>query len=109
MVHLLQQNRKAIIAISPDPVINNSTDAKAFRENTAVFVQDIFNEVMISELFVEGGSTATAIIRKLGFETFYPVQEVAAGVVRMRVEGGQGLHLTIKPGSYEWSKEVWTF
>jgi D-threonate/D-erythronate kinase len=109
VVHLLAQHRKSIIAIDPESIRNHSSDAKSFRENTAVFVQDIFNEAMIGELFIEGGSTATAIIRRLGFETFYPVQEITAGVVRMRVEGRQGLHLTIKPGSYDWSKEVWTF
>ena len=109
VVHHLRNYGKAIIAIDPDSIKHNNSDAKTLRENTAVFVEDLFDKVMISELFIEGGSTATAIIKKLGFETFYPVQEITAGVVRMRVEGSASLHMTIKPGSYEWSKEVWTF
>ena len=109
VVHHLRKYGKAIVAIDPNSIKQHNSDAKTLRENTAAFVDDLFDKVMISELFIEGGSTATAIIKKLGFETFYPVQEITAGVVRMRVEGSASLHLTIKPGSYEWSKEVWTF
>jgi hypothetical protein len=37
------------------------------------------------------------------------VQELAAGVIRMKVHGTDGLFLTLKPGSYDWPPQIWDF
>ena len=53
-------------------------------------------------MLIEGGSTAHSVIQKLGWQSFTPIEELAQGIVRMKVEGRDDLHLTLKPGSYEW-------
>jgi uncharacterized protein YgbK (DUF1537 family) len=62
----------------------------------------------IEELLIEGGATAYSIIKKINYRSFIPTEELQPGVVRMRVEGTEDLHLTIKPGSYHWPAE-WNF
>ncbi len=108
VVALLSNHKKAIIAIDPNTVQKKET-ALSLRTKTAIAAERIFDQIYIRELFVEGGSTAAAIIKRLNFNCFYPVKEYAPGIVRMRVEGKQNLHLTIKPGSYDWPQEVWDF
>ena len=100
---------QAVIALDPTKVVQSMLDAKSLREATAAAVHVVYNEVEIKELIVEGGSTASAIIKKLGLQTFSPVEEISTGVVRMKVQGTRELYLTIKPGSYEWSKKIWDF
>lgn len=52
------------------------------------------------ELVIEGGATAFAILKRLGWEAFTITEEIAPGVIRMRA--ANGTHITMKPGSYPW-------
>lgn len=89
-------------------------------KHAAVYLRSVMSEVCCSlltlslpdELIVEGGATAFAILREMPCTAFRVTEEVAPGVVRM-VPEGQGvssadsiLHITLKPGSYEWG-ELW--
>jgi D-threonate/D-erythronate kinase len=105
---LLSKHKKAIIAIDPETVPEKET-ALSLRTKTACAVEKIFDQIYIRELVVEGGSTAAAIIKRLDFNSFFPVQEVSPGVIRMSVEDKDDLFLTLKPGSYDWSLEIWNF
>ena len=96
----------AIIAIGEHGEIK--TNAKLLREKLGSVVNLVLDQAEIRELLVEGGSTAFSIIQKLGFSSFIPTEELQQGVVRMKVEGNDNLHLTIKPGSYDWPEE-WNF
>lgn len=106
VVELLSTNGKAVIAI---PQSETVLDANDLREKTAAVVNNILQKINIKELVVEGGSTAASIIQKQNFTKLIPVQELSPGVIRMKVEEKPGLHLTIKPGSYDWSPELWKF
>jgi uncharacterized protein YgbK (DUF1537 family) len=68
----------------------------------------ILSKTKIKELLIEGGSTAYSIINKIGWKSFHPTEELKQGIVRMTVEDTNDLHLTIKPGSYDWPTE-WNF
>jgi D-threonate/D-erythronate kinase len=105
---LLSKHKKAIIAIDPETISQKET-ALSLRTKTASAIEKIFDQIYIRELVVEGGSTAAAIINRLNFNSFFPVQEVSAGVIRMSVEDKDDLFLTLKPGSYDWSPEIWNF
>lgn len=76
--------------------------ARLLRERTAKLVQKVFDRITVRELFIEGGSTAHAILQQTGLHTFYPVEEMAAGVIRMRAGENAALSVTVKPGSYTW-------
>ena len=55
---------------------------------------------------VEGGATAAAVARRMGWRRFVVAGELAPGVVCLRVVGG-GPMLTMKPGSYPWPASIW--
>ncbi|MEJ8842927.1 four-carbon acid sugar kinase family protein [Lacibacter sp. H375] len=99
---VLEQKQKAIIALNSD-TIPSDTSAADLRSIMAKAVKAVVEQCKISELFIEGGSTATAILQELGIKKLSPVNELARGVVRMKA--GE-LYITVKPGSYELSNEI---
>jgi uncharacterized protein YgbK (DUF1537 family) len=106
---MMQANGKAIIAIRQAYGAGVIAPAAVLRKRMAVLVQMILDTVSIKDLFIEGGSTAYAVLQRAGFAGFFPVQEMAAGVIRMRVRDKPGLYITVKPGSYDWPPSAWTF
>jgi uncharacterized protein YgbK (DUF1537 family) len=99
---MLQQKQKAIIAFDSTKLPANST-ATTLRTKMAELVVAIVAKAKPAELFIEGGSTATAILEALNIHQLNPVHELTRGVVRM-IAGE--LYITVKPGSYELSKEI---
>jgi uncharacterized protein YgbK (DUF1537 family) len=73
----------------------------------AHLVQDVFKQVKVREILIEGGSTTSEILDKLSITKLSPVQEIDTGVIRMKVDGIPDLCLTTKPGSYPWPNSVW--
>jgi len=108
VVSLLKENKKAIIAIDEVTTGNGVVTAAELREKKAIVVEKIFQKLNIKELLVEGGSTAAAIINHLNFNRFFPVSELGAGVIKMKVANND-LFLTLKPGSYDWPAKTWDF
>ncbi len=105
----VRAHTKSIVAIDPETVQPAITTAAQLRMITARITGDVLENTMIGELFVEGGATAWAVVQQSGLSPLQPVQELAPGVVRMRVENKEGLFLTIKPGSYDWPPAVLQF
>jgi uncharacterized protein YgbK (DUF1537 family) len=99
VVGLLVNKGKAIVAIREE----DTRPAGWLKEQLATMVQCVLARVQIEELTIEGGATAYAILQKAGLRTFFPVQELAPGVVRMRVQEAPSLYITVKPGSYNWT------
>jgi len=104
----LENNSKVIIAINK-PLIREDGIPHKLRSYIAEVTAKIFDKISIDELFVEGGATTYSIIERNNFKEFIPLQELAHGVLRMRVAGERNLSLTIKPGSYPWPEEIWNF
>jgi D-threonate/D-erythronate kinase len=94
--------RRKQVFIARSEMINEKKDPRLLTQEMAEAVFQVFAKCSLRELFIEGGATAYAIIRRLGFSRFFPTEELAPGVIRMRVDGAEDLHLTIKPGSYGW-------
>lgn len=99
---MLQQKQKAIIAFDAARLPDSST-AIILRTKMAELVAAIVATEKPAELFIEGGSTATAILEALNIHQLTPVHELTRGVVRMKAGD---LFITVKPGSYELSKEI---
>lgn len=102
VVALIRNTGRAIVAVSPSSSVEGPRAARMLRERTARLVQKVLGRTTIRELFIEGGSTAYAILQQTGLHTFFPIEEMAAGVIRMRVGENPGLSVTVKPGSYTW-------
>jgi uncharacterized protein YgbK (DUF1537 family) len=107
VVELLAQHSKAIIAIDQDH--NYTLNAMRLRTNMALATRKIMEKTSVSELVIEGGSTAAAVFAELNISTLVPVQQFGAGIIRSRARYHQNIHVTLKPGSYPWSEEIWSF
>ncbi len=106
IVTYIETSGKAIIAVSEDMVNSVEADAKDLRYKTAIVVKMVFDRLTINELLIEGGSTASAILKQLCLYRFFPVEELATGVIRMQTENKPELYITLKPGSYAWPQAV---
>jgi uncharacterized protein YgbK (DUF1537 family) len=58
----------------------------------------------VANLMLEGGSTAAAVCRRMGWNDLDVCGELATGVVHLRARSQD---LYIKPGSYPWPDAVW--
>lgn len=97
----LKQEGKVSIAVHPQ-MEDDKAHALSIRNKMAEAAAFIAGQATLHEILIEGGSTAAAVMRKLGIDRLYPTMALAPGVTRMRVQGNEELHLTLKPGSYEW-------
>lgn len=60
----------------------------------------------VEQVFVEGGATAAALVRRLGWPRLAVVAELAPGTISLRLADGREPVLTMKPGSYQWPAAV---
>jgi D-threonate/D-erythronate kinase len=67
----------------------------------------LLGRAAVDYLYVEGGSTASTLIRRLGWTRLRVDRELAPGVVSLEVQGEHRRLLTVKPGSYRWPDAVW--
>lgn len=109
VVSLLKKHQKAIVAIHEDTTKNLTLLPGSLREKQAVMVKKVFQKTNITELLIEGGATAAAIIKQLNINRLFPVKELSPGVIRMRAGDTDDLFLTLKPGSYDWPAGTWDF
>lgn len=66
------------------------------------------SKINLSEIVVEGGTTASEVVRSLGAARFKPVNQFGRGIIRMQIAERPSTHLTVKPGSYEWPEAIWS-
>ncbi len=98
----LQTQSKMILAIDGQS-IPDDVSAQDLRGSMAKVTQWILRRNIIHELFIEGGSTATAILEELKINELEPVNEWQRGVVRMKYGN---LYITVKPGSYALPEQI---
>jgi uncharacterized protein YgbK (DUF1537 family) len=104
----LNEQQRAIIAIL-EPAVTDRAQSRIFCDKLSEIVQQVLAaRYGVAELLVEGGATASAIVRRMGWNKFLARDEIAPGVVRLAIvaDGAPPL-VTIKPGSYPWPPEIW--
>ncbi|WP_158827529.1 four-carbon acid sugar kinase family protein [Mucilaginibacter lacusdianchii] len=106
---LINEHGKAIMSIDQEISLDKTISALQLREGMASVVKKVFEQVNVEELVIEGGSTAAAILKCLKLNTLYPVEELAAGVIRNKALFHHKLYVTLKPGSYNWGEKIWHF
>jgi len=105
---MIKKAQKVVVAI------DESTDtALSLRTKMAKAVKEIVTREKIKEIFIEGGSTAAAILQELKITILEPTDELSRGVVRMKFSsapweglGEVDLFITVKPGSYELPDQI---
>ena len=96
--NIIKEKGKAVIAID-----KSTESAVALRTAMAKAVKEIVVRENIKEIFIEGGSTAAAVLEVLNIKKLTPVNELSRGVVRMKADD---LFITVKPGSYKLPDEI---
>jgi uncharacterized protein YgbK (DUF1537 family) len=95
---LINEHQKLVLAID-----ETAADALSLRTAMASVVKQIVESANVKEIFIEGGSTAAAILQEMNITTLAPVNELQRGVVRMKAGD---LYITVKPGSYQLPNEI---
>ncbi|MBL7743908.1 MAG: hypothetical protein JNN00_10585 [Chitinophagaceae bacterium] len=98
----LQRCQKTVIAFA-EAQIPAGSPASMLRDTMAKTVKQVIEGNTVRELFIEGGSTATAVLDELNIRHLKPVNELKRGVVRMQAHN---VYITVKPGSYELPDEI---
>lgn len=98
VAEILRENNKLLLAVD-----ESNEPASVLRQKMAAMARTIIERNSIREVFIEGGSTAAAVLEDLNIKKLTPVNELSRGVVRMKA--GE-LFLTVKPGSYELPGEI---
>lgn len=96
--NIIKQQGKVLIAID-----ESNQSALERRRTMAKAVKEIVERENIKEIFIEGGSTAAAVLEELNIKKLTPVNELSRGVVRMKAGD---LFITVKPGSYQLPEEI---
>lgn len=104
----LLERRVAILRIEP-PIPAAPDFPRTLRTLFARAVEHVLGRVPLADLYVEGGSTASTLVRHLGWHRMRVQRALAPGVVRLSVIGLDQPSLTVKPGSYSWPPEIRPF
>lgn len=97
---------QALIGIGEGPATAGPTPAELVRALADVVAQ-VARKVDIDNLLLEGGSTAAAIVRALGWSRLRACATSAPGVGVLTPLGATQTQLFIKPGSYPWPSKIW--
>lgn len=97
---IISQQKRCIIAVGEN---TTGKTALALRQQMAQLTKIIVEKENIRELFIEGGSTAAAILDELTIKSLIPENELMRGVTRMKAGD---LHVTVKPGSYALPSQI---
>ncbi len=84
------------------PVSRDPGAPERLLEALAGLVAQCISAQRVDHLLLEGGATAACVLRRLGMKRFRVIREWAPGVVTLRAVNGQGIEITVKPGSYPW-------
>lgn len=109
IIEIIQKKDKVVIAIDELECEGVEDVSNKINDIFGVLIKKVLEKVSLEELLIEGGATAYSIIEHLGYKKFYPEQELSQGVIRMEIEQTNKMHLTLKPGSYQWTKSIWKF
>ncbi|MEO5804683.1 MAG: nucleotide-binding domain containing protein, partial [Verrucomicrobiota bacterium] len=96
----------AVIAAIDLPLQAKSKSMEKYSDQLLAVAGSILDSESIGQIFIEGGATASSLVRQMGWSSLSVVHEWAPGVATMRVENDGGQFITIKPGSYQWPPEI---
>jgi uncharacterized protein YgbK (DUF1537 family) len=101
---IFADKKRVLITVKNDTT--NPISPKKIKCSLARITKELLENYPIKELFIEGGATAYACLQACGIASLVPVEEYSRGVVRMEIPDREKLHITIKPGSYQWPKKL---
>jgi hypothetical protein len=106
IVAALQASRRALVGIGDGPATRR-LDSSQLVQRLAESVAATVRATPPARLLLEGGATAAAVTRALGWTRLRACEIFPPGVGVLRPAEAAGPLLFIKPGSYAWPPEVW--
>ncbi|MFD1771992.1 four-carbon acid sugar kinase family protein [Sphingobacterium suaedae] len=100
----LRKKERVVFAVATD----TDSEARVIRKSMATSIAMLNEQYALQELVIEGGATARAVLKALQIDALRPIQEKGAGVITCAVPDTE-IYVTLKPGSYPWTKELWAF
>ena len=97
---------QAIVAIG-QPISRHPDTSARLERHLGRLTKLVMESIAVDHLWLEGGATASAVLRELGWERFKVVREIRLGVVTMKPVGRRRPMVTVKPGTYEWPGGIW--
>ena len=102
----IRSRRRALLGIGEGPATRGVAPS-ILVEQLAAVAASVLREVPVDRLLLEGGATAAAAVRALGWTRLQACEAAAPGIGTLRPAGKEGPILSIKPGSYPWPPELW--
>ena len=95
-----------VIAAIDRPPVRDAALACALTGVLASMIHRVVLKKTALQLHIEGGATASAIVRQMGWKQCSTKDLLAPGVVRLSPAGWDHGILTVKPGSYSWPDAI---
>jgi uncharacterized protein YgbK (DUF1537 family) len=105
VVCALRSGSRAVIAIDR-PLCQDPRAPQLLSGHLSAAVEMVLRQHTVDRLYVEGGATAVALMRRLGWKRLRVCREWTTGVVSLTIDGWTGPTVTMKPGSYLWPDEI---
>jgi len=80
--------------------------ARRLEQLLAGTARDVLASTSISQVCVEGGATAAALLGALKWTRLAVMHEYDRGVTAVKVEGAMNARVVLKPGSYAWPRRL---
>ena len=88
------------------PNVRGPMAARRLTAHLVQLAESVLQQIPVSQVYAEGGATAAALVRRMGWQRLTVLRELAPGVACLAVDGNDSVRLTIKPGSYIWPPEI---
>lgn len=102
----IQPARNGLILNIPYESSCSPASALRLRTEMSSVVLSLVEKMLPTELIIEGGATAFAVMQRLCWTDFEITDQIAPGVVRMRSVQSPSIHVIFKPGSYPWGDRL---
>ncbi|HUG10333.1 MAG TPA: four-carbon acid sugar kinase family protein [Opitutaceae bacterium] len=102
----LSSGRSVMVAIGRARICSSPPPA-TLAERLARAVAGAVRGSTVSAICAEGGATAAAVARELGWERFTVGGQLAGGAVNLRPVAPNTPAFIIKVGSYDWPADIW--
>jgi len=101
VVAALQAEPRVILHVGLPP-IKDASLAEMLAMHLVRVAEAVLHRAEVGHVFAEGGATAVALARRMGWKRLLVSAELAPGVATLsRIDGAPRL-LIVKPGSYAW-------
>jgi uncharacterized protein YgbK (DUF1537 family) len=106
IVGALRSNRCALIGIGEGPATAGAAPSLLVRK-LAEASAGVLREATVTRMLLEGGATAAAVVRELGWMRLLACEASAPGIGTLQPLEADAPILSIKPGSYDWPAGFW--